>query len=84
MDPNVKSNRRATRSASGFTLLCTPGTCASLWGGSPVREVRLSEPLAKDKGASVRVGPEEVWSKPASPRTGMPYKAGALGRVSTT
>ncbi len=58
---------------------CTPGMGASLWDGSPLREVRLSEPLAKDKGAPARVCPEEVWSKPASPRTGTPYKAQPWG-----
>jgi hypothetical protein len=73
------SARGATRECVRCTPWCTPGMGASLWGASPLREVRILEPVAKDKGAPVRVGPEEVWSKPASPRTGTPYEAQPWG-----
>ena len=48
---------------------------ANLKGLSPLQEIRIDELLAKDKVGIVRFRLKEVWSKTASPRTEMPYKA---------
>jgi len=55
--------------------LCTPCMGANSWGSSPLQEVSVHELLAKDKVAAARPRLKEVRSKPASPRTGTPYKA---------
>ncbi len=63
------------RSGIVYADWCTPSMGANSWGSSPLQEVSVHELLAKDKVAAARPRLKEVWSKPASPRTGTPYKA---------